>query len=157
MLIVVLQEDRVARFIQEQKIDILGVQESTGGGLKRVAKALGYYCTAGTNANGRWGCALLSRYPILSAERITDPDDVGWDGKKNRRKSSRLILCTLDIHSVHVQLVIVHLNHARETHRLDQLAVCRKGLASEPDLPRFWLGDFNVRLASRPSFDLFAA
>ena len=86
--------DSFVEEIRKRNADIIGLNEVRGKGddpryedqARILAEKLGYYCYFAraifVKGNNPYGNAILSKYPILSAETIMipDPDPHGYDG-----------------------------------------------------------------------------
>jgi hypothetical protein len=102
-------EVRMRNVIQELEMDVVGFLESDTqriiGGYRdltqQIAEELGYYVDYGPGPNKHtWGCALLSKFPILNSTHHLLPSPVG--------ELAPAIHATLDVYGKNVDVVVFH-------------------------------------------------
>ena len=88
----------------------------------------------------RFGNAVLSRYPIVEAYKVSLPGEVGWEtilaGKK------RGVLCEVDANGTKFRLLAAHLSHRSEPVRVASAQIILK-LAEAANTPLLVAGDLN--------------
>ena len=141
-----------ADFIREQDVDICGLNEIRGEGnwegytdqTNSLGGMLGYnryfaeaIKVVGTNP---YGNALLTRYPVKSAQviHIPDPDERDEDVHYEHRCALRAIL---DVDGRDVLCVVCHMGLAKSEVAFAVKAVC--DILDESSLPAVVMGDFN--------------
>lgn len=118
--------DRMRDLIKDAEIDIIGLLETDterliGGNrdfTEKIAHDLGMYVDYGPGPNKHtWGCALLSKFPILKSSHHLLPSPVG--------ELAPAILATLDIYGTNVDVVVFHSGQEEdeEDRRLQSLAL----------------------------------
>jgi len=133
---------RIADVLAELGADIVALQElqAHDAGLDMLAllgDATGYHAIAGPTlrlADGHFGNGLLSRYPIVSTQRIALA--VG------RREPRGAIDAVIDCDGIHLRVIATHLGLARDERR-EQTARLLHAIRSGPALPTVLLGDLN--------------
>lgn len=119
-------EGRMRDVISELEIDVIGFLESdTQRAImghrdltQQIAEELGYYSDFGPGPNKHtWGCALLSKFPILNSTHHLLPSPVG--------ELAPAIHATLDVYGKHVDVVVFHSGQEEdvEDRRLQSLGV----------------------------------
>ncbi|MCH8261090.1 MAG: endonuclease/exonuclease/phosphatase family protein [Planctomycetes bacterium] len=89
----------------------------------------------------RFGNAILSRYPIVSAELIDFPTYLHWEALVGGKKQG--LLCELQLNETEsVRVLAVHLEHRDETTRVGSAETILK-LARQEGPPLIAAGDFN--------------
>jgi len=156
---------RVARVLCRLDVDIIGLQEVLGPGanledmgvlplapggdpgdvdqLAVMADALGYEARAGANllrAGQRYGNALLSRHPIVSARRL----DLARCNREPRGAIDALIRTPAGL----IRVVVTHFGlagpeRAWQAERLASLLSAPRAEAGQPPRALVLLGDFN--------------
>ena len=110
-----LSEVRMRDLIRDAELDIVGLletdtQRNIGGHrdfTQRIAEDLGMYVDYGPGPNKHtWGCALLSKFPILRLEHHLLPLPVG--------ELAPAIHATLDIYGTEVDVVVFHLGQEED-------------------------------------------
>ena len=92
-------------------------------------------------ARMRYGNALLSRYPILTARRLALVGHSAWETALIGKKQG--LLCSIQLEEAHViGIMAVHLEHRREDRRL-QAAKIMDEVRLASSLPLILAGDFN--------------
>jgi len=146
------QLDLLARTLATWKPDLVLLQEVDKDQLRTgrvdqaayLGKRLGMYSTFGANLRGRagglYGNALLSRYPIRSAENSPLPRLPGDEQRG-------LLHAVLDVDGTRMSAYVVHLQHSSTRARMLQIAEVRR-LVADDDLPKVLGGDFNAHPGS---------
>lgn len=102
-------ETRMQQVIGELELDVVGFLESDTqrviGGYRdvtqQIAEELGYYADYGPGPNKHtWGCALLSKFPILNSTHHLLPSPVG--------ELAPAIHATLDVYGTPIDVVVFH-------------------------------------------------
>lgn len=133
---------RIADVLAELGADIVALQElkAHDAGLDMLAllgDATGYHAIAGPTlrlADGHFGNGLLSRYPIVSTQRIALA--VG------QREPRGAIDAVIDCDGTHLRVIATHLGLARGERR-EQIARLLDAIRGGPALPTVLLGDLN--------------
>lgn len=119
-------EVRMRDVIEELEIDVIGFLESdTQRAImghrdltQQIAEELGYYADFGPGPNKHtWGCALLSKFPILKSTHHLLPSPVG--------ELAPAIHATLDVYGKEVDVVVFHSGQEEdvEDRRLQSLGI----------------------------------
>ncbi|ANB13481.1 Cwh43p [Sugiyamaella lignohabitans] len=119
-------EGRMRDVIEELEIDVIGFLESdTQRAImgfrdltQQIAEELGYYADFGPGPNKHtWGCALLSKFPILNSTHHLLPSPVG--------ELAPAIHATLDVYGEPIDVVVFHSGQEEdvEDRRLQSLGV----------------------------------
>ena len=136
--------DTIAELIKENDIDIVGLQEVDSGmfrsKFRNQAEYLGMQLdmnyTFGDNLNilgGKYGNAILSKYPIISYENLTLP---------SAREQRGFLSATIDVNGNHIQFIVTHLGLNAEE-RTKQIEVIKRYIET---IQRevILVGDFNA-------------
>lgn len=119
-------EVRMRNIIEELEVDVIGFLESdTQRAImghrdltQRIAEELGYYADFGPGPNKHtWGCALLSKFPIINSTHHLLPSPVG--------ELAPAIHAVLDVYGELVDVVVFHSGQEEdvEDRRLQSLGV----------------------------------
>jgi len=147
--------DRVAEVIHESKADVVALNEvfhpavmELGAPplLETTARHLGMACVFGETLSfypeagfpAPYGNALLTRYPILSAEAHLTVDLPG----REQRGFLRVVLDTGE--NVPLGVYVTHLDHRHEDARLAQVKSMLQLIGRYDNHPHVVLGDFNA-------------
>lgn len=152
-------EGRMRDVINELEIDVIGFLESdTQRAImghrdltQQIAEELGYYADFGPGPNKHtWGCALLSKFPILNSTHHLLPSPVG--------ELAPAIHATLDVYGKEVDIVVFHSGQEEdvEDRRLQSLGVADiMGSSSRPMILLSYLvtkpkeGNYNTYVSER--------
>jgi len=146
------QLDLLARTLASWKPDIVLLQEVDKGQLRSgrvdmpayLGEKLGLHSTFGANmagrAGGQYGTALLSRFPIESAENTPLPRLAGDEPRG-------LLHAVLDVDGTQLSAYVVHLQHTSTRARMAQIKAVRRLVVDDP-LPKVIGGDFNAHPGS---------
>ena len=146
------QLDLLARTLASWKPDIVLLQEVDKGQVRSgrvdmpayLGQELGMYSTFGANmagrSGGRYGTALLSRFPIKSAVNTALPRLAGDEQRG-------LLHAVLDVDGTQLSAYVVHLQHTSTRARMSQIRTIRRLVAADP-LPHVIGGDFNAHPGS---------
>lgn len=102
-------EERMANLIREAELDVVGLLETDTQRVvnghrdmtQKLAETLGYYSDYGPTADKHtWGCALLSKFPIVASSHHLTPSPVG--------ELAPAILATLDVYGELVDVAVFH-------------------------------------------------
>lgn len=149
--------EEIASLLREAQLDLVVLNEvdfncTWSGGVnqaKLIAKEAGFpyiaeQCSYDTGLplfTVRFGNALLSRYPIVSAELVDFPTYLQWEALLGGKK--RGLLCTLQLSEAEsVRVLAVHLEHRDEATRVGSARMIID-LAEEQATPLIVAGDFN--------------
>ncbi|KAJ2749121.1 Protein cwh43, partial [Coemansia nantahalensis] len=114
-----LAENRIIEAVRDLEVDVMGFLESDteriimGGRdwTQRVSETLGYYVDYGPSPRKHtWGCAMISKFPILNSTHHLLPSPVG--------ELACAIHATLDVHGRAVDVIISH--NGQEENPLDR-------------------------------------
>ncbi|KAJ2001443.1 Protein cwh43 [Coemansia thaxteri] len=114
-----LAENRIIDAVRDLEADVMGFLESDteriimGGRdwTQRVAEELGYYVDYGPSPRKHtWGCAMISKFPIINSTHHLLPSPVG--------ELACAIHATLDVHGRAVDVIISH--NGQEENPLDR-------------------------------------
>lgn len=130
-------ETRMRDLIRDAEVDIIGLLETDterliGGNrdfTQKIANDLGMYVDYGPGPNKHtWGCALLSKFPIIESSHHLMPSPVG--------ELAPAIHATLDIYGDLVDIVVFHSGQEEdvEDRRLQSLALQKMMGSSERPL-----------------------
>ncbi|KAJ2983729.1 hypothetical protein NQ176_g474 [Zarea fungicola] len=141
--------EKQIRFLSQENIDIVGIQESTGGHGIRLARALGWHSWQGPDVS------IITRYPIV--EVLAAPDRsggvrIGLDGN---RHEITFWNCHLGYdpygpydfcfyHMTHEQVMEREAQSGRTPQIIAITAAMKDSIASADDTPVFLTGDFNA-------------
>jgi endonuclease/exonuclease/phosphatase family metal-dependent hydrolase len=143
--------EELARVIESESADIIALQEVSRGWvvdgsldvLAWLSNRLGLPFVSGPTADGQWGNAVLSRYPIVDAHNVPlPPDDLPL-----RRGYLDVVI---DPGGETVRVIATHLHHigAEEQARIEQ---ARALVTAWDGRPRtVVIGDLNASPTSRP-------
>lgn len=146
------QLDLLARTLKAWKPDVVLLQEVDKFQVRTgrvdmasyLGQKLGFSSTFGPNMAGRsggqYGTALLSRYPIVSAENTPLPRLPGDEQRG-------LLHAVLDVDGAKLSAYVVHLQHTSSRARIRQIGTIRRLVAGDP-LPKLIGGDFNAHPGS---------
>jgi endonuclease/exonuclease/phosphatase family metal-dependent hydrolase len=136
--------DKVADIIHESKADVIGLQEVDSGVIRTgfkdqihyLSEKLSMYYAYGPNINllgGKYGNAVLSKYPIESYENIQLP---------SRREQRGLLSTKINVDGKRIYFLTTHLG-LNDEERMNQVNTISKYLET---LPRevILAGDFNA-------------
>nr|OQO25731.1 hypothetical protein B0A51_04575 [Rachicladosporium sp. CCFEE 5018] len=102
-------ENRMESLIRESELDVIGLLESdqqriimgNRDSTQVLAENLGMYVDAGPGPNKHtWGCALLSKFPIVNSTHHLTPSPVG--------ELAPAIHATLDVHGEMIDVFVFH-------------------------------------------------
>lgn len=147
---VIINLDKVAEIIKKYDADIVGLNEVYDAPVenlekqaKYIAEKIGYYYYFGKAINikgGEYGNALLSKYPILSAENIEIPDPIE---KKEKvfYESRRIIKSVIKIEEIEYNVIVSHFGLANDeqTNATDLLLEIVEGMENI-----IFMGDLNM-------------
>ena len=154
---------QVAQFIQDHRIDIVGLQEvdnnleRTGriDVARKIADTLSYHFaysasienqTTGKTAGGEFGNAVISRFPITASNRHFLSSPTEWQGTSETEPRT-LLETTIEVAGKKLRFLTLHLGYAREFAttpiKIRQITKVTKILADKKDTPTILLGDFN--------------
>ncbi|WP_435021215.1 endonuclease/exonuclease/phosphatase family protein [Tundrisphaera sp. TA3] len=146
----VLDLDRVAGVVRGadivafQEVDVrFGERSKFEDQAERLGKALGGNVTFGGNlivGDGRYGVALVSRFPIVSSRNHPLPRSAGREQAEPRG----LLESLLDVNGVKLRVFVTHLAHDSKEDRQLQIDAVRSIVAAEPG-PAILMGDLNLR------------
>ncbi|KAJ2374784.1 Protein cwh43 [Coemansia sp. RSA 2607] len=114
-----LAEDLIMQAVRDLEVDVMGFLESDteriimGGRdwTQRVGEELGYYVDYGPSPRKHtWGCAMVSKYPIVSSRHLLLPSPAG--------ELACAIHATLDVLGQQVDVVVSH--NGQEENALDR-------------------------------------
>ncbi|KAJ1719925.1 Protein cwh43 [Coemansia erecta] len=114
-----LAEDRIMQAVRDLEVDVMGFLESDteriimGGRdwTQRVGEELGYYVDYGPSPRKHtWGCAMISKYPIMQSRHLLLPSPAG--------ELACAIHATLDVLGQAVDVVVSH--NGQEENALDR-------------------------------------
>ncbi|RXZ39059.1 endonuclease [Oxalobacteraceae bacterium CAVE-383] len=135
--------DRIAAVLQEIEADVIALQEvPLGGGngsgdvLALLRDATGFHVVEGPTANngqGRYGNAVLSRYPIMAARAI----DLSFGGREARGALD----ADIDCHGNALRVVATHLG-LRPAERREQIRRLLQAFDTDR-MPVLLMGDVN--------------
>lgn len=137
--------ERIARFMQEQKADIILCQEVDRGYSDRsnnddqpemLAGMLGYYQYYGPNIGDTYGNLVLSKYPLVTSENIALPNP---EDKEPRG----IIRTTVSARGYTLTLLNTHLSAFSALNREKQVEYLAT-MAVERDDPVVFGADFNT-------------
>ena len=145
--------DLFANAIKENGIDICGLNEVRGNGLLEgytdqtiaIADALEYerYFAQAVMVEGTspYGNALVSRYPIISAETVNIPK-VKLKSPFSYHEPRCVLKATVETNGKKICVMVCHmgLSHGERIRAVD--TICR--LLDSTDLPVILMGDFNT-------------
>jgi len=149
--------NRIAQMLQDANLDLVVLNEVDfdsvrSHGLNQaeyLARAAGFpFWVEQLNvdmalpwARMRYGNALLSRYPILTARRTALVGHSAWETALIGKKQG--LLCSIQLEEAHlIGVMAVHLEHRREDRRL-QAAKIMDEVRLTSSLPLILAGDFN--------------
>jgi endonuclease/exonuclease/phosphatase family metal-dependent hydrolase len=147
--------ERVARLIEQDKIDVVGLQEVDRHWSERsdfvdqagwLAERLDMHVSFGANIDRdpetpgdprrQYGTAILSRYKIRQSENHLLPRPEGGEQRG-------LLETTIKVRGVPVRVYNTHLQHTSQLERFAQIARIREILAARTE-PVVLLGDLNA-------------
>ena len=108
-----------------------------------LGKRLGGHAAFGGNlieGEGKYGVALVSRFPILAQHNHPLPRSTG----REKAEPRGLLAVTLDVGGRPLRVYVTHLAHDSPADRTMQVARVRAIVAAEPG-PFVVMGDFNLR------------
>ncbi len=127
----------VAAAIQSADPDVVGLQEVDDFHASKLAKVLNMnYAYSSHNSEGYgswWGNAILSKFPILDAERKA----VGGYGQRNRS----ILTATADVNGQRMKFISIHTHHELNNDRSVRKIMNYVNAISEPVV---FIGDFNM-------------
>lgn len=156
----VLDLERIARVIEDSGADVVGLQEVDrhfGARSEDVDQArwlgrrLRMHVTFGANLDldpapggterRQYGTAVLSRFPIVSAENhlLTS---IAYPERPTEQRG--LLHAELDVRGTRVDFWTTHLDHQRQEQRLSQVAEIEQLVSPTADRPGFLVGDLNA-------------
>ncbi|BFZ56363.1 Protein cwh43 [Savitreella phatthalungensis] len=134
-------ETRMRQIIEELELDVIGLLETDTQRLimgqrdltQQIAEEIGMYVDFGPGPNKHtWGCALLSKFPIIQSTHHLLPSPVG--------ELAPAIHATLDVYGRHVDVIVSHNGQEEdpEDRRLQSLELGR--IMRESKNPFIFLG-----------------
>lgn len=141
--------EKQIRFLVDSNVDIVGLQESGGGHANRLANALGWYSSQGSDVS------TISRYPIdevLSAPAASGAVRINLDGKDNQIMFWNCHLgydpygpYDFCFDKMSIDQVMKREAQSGRTPQIQGItAGIKKHLANADNIPVFLTGDFNA-------------
>jgi endonuclease/exonuclease/phosphatase family metal-dependent hydrolase len=155
--------ERIARVIRAAEPDLVALQELDSGAqrtngideaedLARLTKMHGVFGPAMDFQGGKYGDAVLSRFPIVSSQTLALPWRPG--GQSGRREPRVAVEVVTKIGGEDVVFISTHLDHTREpSDRLEQANQINSAYRGD-DRPTILAGDFNCEPGSPPMREL---